>query len=190
VKRIPPDTSPPTYTAGEVSRILKGKVTEVLLERWDKSGVLRPSFYHAMSKLLSPSERDAQVLKTGVNQGNPRRRYTYQDLVWLRLFVYVRDHYEAASVPNPGRKSAKVIASIRKLTNNQCPATSRLLFAGRNDVYLIDDQGIAENVGQGGQLAMRTLLTETIFAEVTGRIAVLEASNDIRSLGVIANGRG
>jgi hypothetical protein len=46
----------------------------------------------------------------------------------------------------------------------------------------MDENGAVVHLGDDKQLAMRTVLTEAIFAEVKGRIAVLEASNDIRTL--------
>lgn len=182
MKRLPPDTVPPTYTAGEVALILKKKVTEVQLERWDKSRLFRPSYYWADGHLIPPEERDRRVEAQPYYRGNPRRRYTYHDLVWLRLLVYVKDHYGRVGVPSAGRRSATVVARIRQITGDQCPPAARLFFVGRGDAYLLHDRGIAEHLSDDRQLAMRILLTDTVFAEVEGRIAVLEAMKDIRSI--------
>ena len=60
---------------------------------------------------------------------------------------------------------------------------------GQRDVYfLLADGQVAEHLNDNGQLAMRSLLTDTISAEVKGRIAVLEAADDIRALALANNG--
>jgi hypothetical protein len=189
VNRRPPETDPPTYTTGEVTQIFKGKITPVVLERLDKSAVIRPSYYYAKRSLITPEQRDALILSSKVSRGNPERRYTYHDLVWIRLFIYVKDHYQRAGIPNAGGRSGEIIQRIQRVTGRTCPPATRLLFVGDRDTYLLlDDRGVAEHLSADRQLAMRTLLTDTIFAEVGGRIAVLEASDDIRSLRVTANG--
>jgi hypothetical protein len=191
VKRRPSQTEPQTYTAGEVARILKGQVTEVMLERWDKSGIFRPSFYYdkgAAGGLISASQRDALIENRGAkSRGDPKRRYTYQELVWLRLIIYVKEHFERTDAPNPSRRSAEIVEKIRRITDGPCPPASRLIFIGSRDVYFFDDRGLAEHLSDDRQLAMRTLLTDTVFAEVRGRIAVLEATDDIRSLHLTGN---
>jgi hypothetical protein len=139
--------------------------------------------------LITPEQRDAAVVSSKEYRGNPERRYTYHDLVWIRLFLYVKDHYQQTGIPNPGGRSGEIIQRIQKVTGLTCPPTTRLLFVGERDTYLLlDDRGIAEHVSADRQLAMRTLLTDTVFAEIRGRIAVLEATDDIRSLHLTGNG--
>jgi hypothetical protein len=192
VKRRPSRTEPQTYTAGEVARILKGEVTEIMLERWDKSGIFRPSFYYdrrSAGGLISASQRDAFIESRGTkSRGDPKRRYTYQELIWLRLIIYVKNHFERTGIPNPSRRSAEIVERIRRITQGPCPPASRLVFIGSRDVYFFDERGIAEHLSDDRQLAMRTLLTDSVFAEVEGRIAVLEATDDIRPFRATGNG--
>jgi hypothetical protein len=160
-----------------------------LLERLDKKGVIRPSYYYAGTSLITPEQRDAIILSGKVSRGNPERRYTYHDLVWIRLFIYVKDHYQRTEIPNAGRRSGEIIQRIQRVTGRTCPPTTRLLFVGERDTYLLlDDRGVAEHLSADRQLAMRTLLTDTVFAEIRGRIAVLEATDEIRSLHLTGNG--
>lgn len=187
--RKPTETDPPTYTAGEVARIFKGAATEMSLGRWDDSGNLRPSYYYAGGALVDAQERDREILVKGRNRGNPERRYTYQDLLWLRLFLYVKDHYENIGVRNAVREAGRVVRAIRNISHEICPSAARVIFLGR-DTYFLDDRGNAERLSDDRQLAMRTFLTDAMFAEVTGRIAVLEARNDIRRLKRVGNGWG
>lgn len=188
MKRAPQETQPPTYTAGEVARIFSGEIDPVLLKNWDLSALFRPSYYLEKDKLMATAERDAHIFNPSF-RGNPRRRYTYQDLVWLQLLIYVKVQFERVGVPNARRKSAKIIASIREITNDQCPSAARLLFVGKTDVYLLlDDREVAQHLGKDNQLAMRALLTGSIFAEVKGRIAVLEAAEEISALNLAGSG--
>jgi hypothetical protein len=138
--------------------------------------------------LISASQRDALIENRGAkSRGDPKRRYTYQELVWLRLIIYVKEHFERTDAPNPSRRSAEIVEKIRRITDGPCPPASRLIFIGSRDVYFFDDRGLAEHLSDDRQLAMRTLLTDTVFAEVRGRIAVLEATDDIRSLHLTGN---
>lgn len=174
-----------------MARILKAKVTEQALVSWDKAAIFRPSFYldrGPKGALLSAVERDERILANGKSQGDPQRRYTYNDLLWIRLFLYVKDHLHHGNVPSPARRGAKIVAAIKEITKGVCPASSRLLFVGTQGAYLLDEHGVIVHLGDDRQLAMRTILTDAIFAEVRGRIAVLEARRDIRSLPTAGNG--
>jgi len=139
---------------------------------------------------MSAAERDERIQADGKSRGDPRRRYTYNDLLWMRLFLYVKDHLHQGNIPNPARRGAEIVAAIKQITKGTCPASSRLLFVGAQGAYLLDEHGVVIHLGDDRQLAMRTILTDTIFAEVRGRIAVLEASRDIRSLPKAGNGLG
>jgi len=173
---------------GEVARIFAGELDRVLLQKWDSSGVFRASYYLEKDKLMAVTERNAGAFDPSF-KGNPRRRYTYQDLVWLQLLVYVKIQFEKDRVPNAKRKSAEIIASIREITNDRCPSAARLLFVGKSDVYLLlEDREVAQRLGKDNQLAIRALLTGSTFAEVKGRIAVLEAAEEISALDLAADG--
>jgi hypothetical protein len=177
--RNQPLTNPPTYTSGEVAKILKNKITEVGLER-DHSGIFRPSHYWADEKLLSRQERDDRVKPDPSNRGNPERRYTYHDLVWLRLLIYVKEYYKEIGATRSGAKSAAIIKAIQKISPERCPAAARLFFVQNGDAYLIRDDSTAERLSDDRQLAMRILLTDRVAAEVDGRISALEANLNIR----------
>jgi hypothetical protein len=183
-RRNQPLTNPPTYTSGEVTKILKSKVTSVNLERWDKSGVFRPSHYWANEKLLSRQDRDDRVKSDPSNRGNPERRYTYHDLVWLRLLIYVKEYFADMGIRRSSAKSAAIIGAIQKISPEQCPPAARLFFIENGDAYLSRDNGTAERLTADGQLAMRILLTDQVVAEVDGRISVLEANLNIRAIQV------
>jgi hypothetical protein len=139
---------------------------------------------------MTTAERDERIQTEGKSQGGPRRRYTYNDLLWMRLFLYVKEYLSQGNVPNPARRGAEIVAAIKEITKGACPASSRLLFVGAQGAYLIDEHGVVVHLGDDRQLAMRTILTDAIFAEVKGRIAVLEASRDIRSLPGAGNALG
>jgi hypothetical protein len=110
-------------------------------------------------------------------------------LVWIQLLIYVKLQFERSGVPNAGGRSAKIVSSIREFTNDQCPSTARLLFVGKTDVYLLlEDREAALHLGRDNQMAMRALLTASVFAEVKGRIAVLEAIEQISSLRLADSG--
>lgn len=181
-RRNQPLTNPPTYTSGEVVRIFKNKVTEVGLERWDKLDFFRPSHYWADDTLLSRQERDERVKLNPSSRGNPERRYTYHDLVWLRLLIYVKEYYEdiGTNIRRSGAKSAAVIKAIQKISPERCPAAARLFFVDNGDAYLSRDSGTAERLGADGQFAMRILLTDHVVADLDGRISALEANLNIR----------
>jgi DNA-binding transcriptional MerR regulator len=179
-------TNPPTYTSGEVAKILKNKVTSVSLERWDDSGVFRPSHYWANEKLLSREERDDSVRakpSDKSSRGNPERRYTYHDLVWLRLLIYVKEYYEElGTIRRSGAKSAAIIKAIQKTNPERCPAATRLFFLQNGDAYLVRDDGTAERLSDDRQLAMRIILTDKVAADVDGRISALEANLNLRAI--------
>jgi len=92
-------------------------------------------------------------------------------------------------VQSASRRSAKIVQWIQGITGDKCPPAARLIFAGR-DTYLLDDRGIAEHLGGKGQLALRVILTDTVFAELRGRIAVLEQDGEIRAVRANADGWG
>ena len=175
---MPPSTQPHTFTAEEVRRIFRGAIQESTLQYWDKKHLLRPSFYSDtadLAHLMSPAQRDAFVAQNRVTQGRgPRRRYTYTDLVWIRLFVYIRKCV--------GRRAGQVLGRLRLLCDSSAPpSAARLLFHGRH-VYLLRDDEVAECLTRPGELAMTQLLTDQVEAEVWGRVKVLAAHRQIRQV--------
>jgi hypothetical protein len=181
--RRPSDTSPPTYTAGEVASIFKEEgVTTSGLAKWDEAEMFRPSFYfddQAEGRLQSRAVRDRLVQTEGKDRGNPRRRYTFHDLLWLRLFFYVKE--ELRGIPQSSRLPAKVLAELRTL-DDKPPPTARLVFVGK-DVYVLGDRGEARCLTRPGQLALRQLIEPTaLAAEVRGRLHVLAGRREIREV--------
>src|ERR1019366_5865870 len=84
-------TQPPTYTAGEVARLLHGEIDPGGLPSWDRKGLLRPSYYEdpsADSGLVPRAEHDAG--RGRPSRGDRHRRYTFADIVWIRFFLQVR----------------------------------------------------------------------------------------------------
>jgi DNA-binding transcriptional MerR regulator len=181
--RRPSDTSPPTYTAGEVANIFRKEgVTESGLAKWDEAGIFRPTYYYAdeaEGRVQSREQRDAGVSAGKKNRGNPRRRYTFHDLLWMRLLFYVRE--ELRDIPHGSRLPAKVLAELRTLDDTPPPAT-RLVFVGK-DVYVLGERGEATCLTRPGQLAMRQLIEPAALeAEVRGRLHVLADRNEIRQM--------
>jgi len=183
-RRRPSPTNPPTFTAGEVCSILKGRLDPISLQRMDLSGLFRPSYYYWTSGqggLIEPNRRDELVAESGPSRGDPRRRYTYQDLVWLRLLLYVKEGLMEAGVKRPSHQAAQAIDRLRAICDGRCPSAARVILAGRG-VYLLRDHGVAEPLTGGTQLSMSAVLTDTVFAELEGRIAVLQAREELRDL--------
>lgn len=183
--RKPASTDPPTFTSLEVSQIFRDAITQQDLYQLDGISLLRPTYYFdskAPGKVITPKERDARITKRGPNRGSPRRRYTYSDLLWISIFIYVKETMLLKSVKNATRRAGEVLAELRKLTNGNCPPASRLLFHGKKDVYFLRDNDIAECLTRPGQPAMAQLLTDKIFADLRGRVTVLAAHGKIRRL--------
>lgn len=181
-RRFAVQTNPPTFTAGEVCSVLKEGLTEVDLHRLDLAGLFRPSYYcetGARGRLITREQRDELLKGRGASRGDPRRRYSYQDLVWLRLIGYVRDRLKAVGVKRSSRTAAQVVQALRSVTNDVCPASARLVFVGR-EVYLAHDGGMAEPLTKGSQLAMTVLLLDSVVGDVRGRVAVLAAHEQLR----------
>lgn len=178
MERAPAQTSPPTFTSHEVSAIFHGAVTPSSLQHLDRTGLLRPSFYFDAlhpGNLMPQKERNS-ASKTKVL----RRRYSYTDLVWIRLFVSIRDAFSKSGTANCGRQAARAIAAIRASSNETCPPSWRIVLLGR-ELYLIRDDAIAECLTKPGQMGFVELL-ETVEAEVRGRVTALSAHRKIREL--------
>src|ERR1700687_952870 len=179
--RKPPATTPATFTSWEVAAIFQNAVTLSALQNLDVKGYLRPSFYFDASgerKLIPASERDRLVHDRGKGRGDPGRRYTYLDLVWMRLFIYLKQGFAQARVPKAVQHAGEILRIVRNQSPDNCPPSWRLAFVGK-DVYLLRDDLTAECLSNG-QLAMTQLLIENAMAEVRGRVEALAADQRIR----------
>ena len=178
--REPAQTRPPTFTSLEVSLIFRNSVTTSSLQHLDKSGLLRPSYYYdsvAPGGLITASERDSRVAVAGHGRGDPHRRYTYQDLVWIRLFLKVKVRLISAGVPNAGRRAAQGVSAIRSRAGGECPPAWRLVVLGK-ELYLVRDD-MVESLTRPGQLGLVELF-ESVEAEIRGRVTALAAHKKIR----------
>lgn len=183
MQREPAATDPPTYTSLEVSAVFHGVLTPSALQSLDRRDLLRPSFYYdsnAPGGLIPREERDRRLLQSGSSQADPHRRYTYTDLVWIRLFLRVKAEFAKADVPNPTRRAAEVIAALRLRAGDACPPAWRLVIFGR-ELYLVTDDMTAESFGHPGQLGLVQFF-ETVHAEVRGRVTALAEHKKIRAL--------
>jgi hypothetical protein len=179
--RRPPATQPPTFTSWEVAAVFQKAVTASILQNLDIRGHLRPSFYFDLTNgvLVTTEQRDQLIRERGAGRGDPGRRYTYLDLVWLRLFIYLKQGFLRAGVPKAVQCAGQILQRIRTQSPDNCPPSWRLIFVGRN-VYLLRDELTAECLSDG-QLAMSQLLIENAMAEVRGRVEALAAHHKIRS---------
>lgn len=176
------ETSPPTFTAGQVVRILLGKVKNPTLIKWDNNGTFRPSFYFdetVAGCVITPEMRDAKVAASSRKRGAPPRLFTFTDLVYLRLLVEVSAMLGTHKVPNPSRRASEIVAVLRKRFPETAPSSSRLLVVGQ-DMYLLGERG-AECL-TGTQLPLIGLFTDDVAAELRGRIEVLSTRKDFSNV--------
>ena len=173
-------TEPPTFTAGQVVRILHGKVRNQTLLKWDRAGIFRPTFYFDISAtgcVISADVRDKRASGRTSWRGAPPRLYTFTDLLYLRLLVEVSDKLEQHSVRNPTRRAAEIIAALRKRFPETAPSSSRMLVIGR-ELYLLGDAG--PECLTGTQQPLIGLFTDEVAAELRGRIDLLTARNELK----------
>jgi hypothetical protein len=159
-----------------------GAIKAQALQYLDEQDYLRPSFYFSSQhpgNLMSRSDRDLQLQERTRSRGDARRRFTYEDLVWIRLLVYVKDGLKTAGMTRPLQRAGDIVRRLRSKTPTGCPPPSRLLFFGR-DVYLLDD-AMAVSL-TSGQLGLTQLVTDNVEAEVKGRIDTLIALKKIRAI--------
>lgn len=167
------ETTPPTYTGGEVVRILAGELEPSSLAKWDEAKIFRPTYYedvHRTSGLMMRQERDTRCQQDGTYRGNPHRRYTFHDLVWLRFLIQVKKQLIEQGQKNATRRAARLVEQLRQMaTNDAPPASSRLLFTA-DDVYLVLADGTVQCLTQPGQLALPQIVCDPIIAEMRGRV--------------------
>lgn len=177
------ETTPQTLTSTEVSAVFFNSIKPQTLQYLDERGYLRPSFYFKSGhpgNLISQQERDLLAQSHGgKNRGDPHRRFTYEDLVWIRLFVYVKDRLEAAKATKAQQTAGGILRVLRERTPHGCPPAGRLIFFGRQ-VYLLEDSTVVSLLD--GQLALTQVLTDSVIAEVKGRIEALVSLDRIRPI--------
>jgi hypothetical protein len=176
------ETSPPTLTSREVAEVFLGALTSSNLQYLDEQQYLRPTYYFDKTRpggVISAPERDLHLENVGTSRGNARRRFTYGDLVWIQLLVYVRDRLETAKAARPLQKAGDIVRRLKVKTPEGCPPPSRLVFFGQ-DVYLLEESTVVSLTD--GQLGLTLILTDTVEAEVKGRIDALVALERIRPI--------
>lgn len=185
MKRRPAETDPVTYTTGQVSRILGSGLTAQQLIRLDDNRLFAPSYYFdadAAGRVVPRQNLTSAELEA---IDGSRRRYSYQDLIWITLLRYVKNRLMESEVPSPTRRAAEVLQEIQRLFGDRCPSSSRIIFVGPN-AYLLTDEARLTCLTDpaGGQVALTALLLETVDAEVRGRVAVLADLNEVPALAV------
>src|ERR1051325_2310798 len=117
-------TEPPTLTSREVAEVFLGGISTADLQYLDEQQYLRPSFYLSRSapgSLISPPARDAIVRTTGRNRGNNRRRFTYGDMVWIQLLIYVKERLKLAGATLPLKRAGDIVRRLRGNGHDSCP---------------------------------------------------------------------
>jgi hypothetical protein len=176
------ETSPPTLTSEEVAEVFLGAITPSNLQYLDEQQYLRPSFYfsaESLGQVITREERDLALESRQRTRGDHRRRFTYDDLVWIRLLIYVKDGLKSAGVAWPLKKAGDIVHRLKVKAPEGCPPSSRLVFFGQ-DVYLLEESTAVSLTD--GQLVLTQVLTDNVQAEVKGRIDALVALQRIRPI--------
>jgi hypothetical protein len=183
VRRRLAETSPPTLTSTEVSAVFFNSIKPQTLQYLDERRYLRPSFYFQAGKpgnLISREDRDLLTQNQGrKRRGDPHRRFTYEDLVCIRLFVYVKERLEVAKAKRAQQTAGDILRVLRERSPHGCPPAGRLIFFGRQ-VYLLEDSAVVSLLD--GQLVLTQVLTDSVIAEVKGRIETLVSLERIRPI--------
>jgi DNA-binding transcriptional MerR regulator len=172
------ETTPPTLASSEVAEVFFGDLSAQNLQYLDEQGYLRPSYYLAGQQLVDREARDAALDPKNRTHGDARRRYSYEDLVWIRLLIYLRDGLKSARATRPLQRAGAIVRRLRG-TEAGCPQSARLLFFGA-DVYLLEGDAVISLTD--GQIALRQVVTDHVEAEVRGRIDALVAIQRIRPI--------
>lgn len=163
------------FTSRQVCRILGGGVTQARLQHWDKYGLFRPSFYRdRQTGRLIPASAHSVQPGSG-NRRNPARLYTYEDLLWLRLYLNIIDRLRTAEgLKRPYAPAANLLRRLRELFGPTCPSAKRLLFHAGHVYLLGGEHGLSECLVHPGELAWASFIsTEALHAEIAGRVEVL-----------------
>lgn len=148
------------------------EVTVQLLARWDATEAFRPSFYEDLGEDGGLIARDLRDLRGRKNRGDPHRRYTFEDLLWLRIFVRVRARLKGRCVPNATTRASSAIAEIKREAGSRRPDALRLLFLDA-DAYLELEDGRVICVTRPGQLLLEHVSIGAVAEDIHSRLAVL-----------------
>ncbi len=176
------ETTPPTLTSQEVAEVFLRAITPSNLQYLDEKAYLRPSFYFSSARpgrVIAARERGLLREEENRSRGDNHRRFTYEDLVWIRLLIYVRDRLKAAKAPWPLKGAGDIVRRLKVRAPEGCPPSSRLVFFGK-DVYLLEESAAVSLTD--GQLGLTQILTDSVEAEVKGRIDTLVALERIRPI--------
>lgn len=180
-----------TYTTGQVSRIFGDDFSSRALIRLDENGLFRSAYYFDKAAPGRVVARASAAEDATSQSDASRRRYSYQDLVWLALLRYVNNALgnQMPAVPNSMRRAAEIVQQIRSTTGGRCPSSSRLIFVGKVAYLLGDDERLTCLSGpSAGQVALSAVLLEAVDAEVRGRIAVLANLDEVPPTAAAAGG--
>jgi hypothetical protein len=176
------ETSPPTLTSEEVAEVFLRAISPSNLQYLDEQQYLRPSFYfssESSGRVVTREERDLLIKNRQRTRGDHHRRFTYEDLVWIRLLIYVKDGLKNAGVAWPLKKAGDIVRRLKVKAPEGCPPSARLIFFGQ-DVYLLEESTAVSLTD--GQLVLTQVLTDSVQAEVRGRIEALIAMQRIRPI--------
>ncbi len=126
-------------------------VTQRQLDYWDQKGIVRASVDRARGK--------------GVE-----RKYTYTDLVKLRLVKELRD--SGLSL----QKIQKAVKHLKKRHRNADPLATEMLITDGLTVHRVtDDHAVLEDVLKGGQLAFSVVLIGKLEDKIRSTISLRTA---------------
>lgn len=169
-----------TFTSAEVVEIFAGYgVSLSTLQSWDRLQIFRPTYYEDAAGLMSRDRRDAKIRERGAaSRGDPHRAYSYNDLVWLRVLLYVSRKLSERGVASPARRASEVVLAAKGLGYESPPHTARFLFIDQH-VYLVDCSAVPQCLTPGNQLPFVQIFACEFSAELEGRMRVLERFNRI-----------
>lgn len=169
-----------TYTSAEVVEIFTGYgVSLSALQSWDRLGIFRPTYYEDADGRMSREQRDTKIQERGgPSRGDPHRAYSYNDLVWLRVLLYVSTRFRERGVASPARRASDVVLAAKGLGYESPPHAARFFFIDQH-VYLVDGSPVPQCLTAGNQLPFVQIFACEFSAELEGRMRVLERFNRI-----------
>jgi hypothetical protein len=163
-------------------RLLHEEVSVQVLAQLDAKRLFRPSFYEdldADSGLISVAVRDARSSK---KRGDPHRRYTFEDLLWLRIFVSIQRELKERRVSGAAKRAAKAVDAIKHHLGGTLPEDARLVVVGA-EVYFVSPRGEAFCATSTGQGALREVVMHTLITDTRARVAVLQTMRSLAKVG-------
>jgi hypothetical protein len=145
--------------------------------------------YRDAGGLITRADRDAKIRAQGPSQGDPHRAYSYNDLVWLRILLYVRAKFREREVASAARRASEVVSAAKGLGYESPPHAARFLFIDQH-VYLIDGSPTPQCLTPGNQIPLVQIFACEFSAELDGRMRVLERFKRIDKRGRPADGDG